>query len=191
MNNLGVLYEVSTGAVRRAYRLPKGMDVASEVTVPAGHGLLVGVYTNDADCARVIDGALVSCDPPAADIAALRIAAKTQIDSIATGELTAAISIGHGRAMIYMAKEKDAAAILADPSPTAEAYPLAAAELGITGDTLTDIATVWQSKAAAWKQFAAANEGVRLAAKQAVEAATDQAAIDAVINGLVWPTLEE
>jgi porphobilinogen deaminase len=50
------------------------------------------------------------------------------------------------------------------------------------------VAAVVSAKSAAWTQAAAAIERIRVGAKMGIDAATDQAGIDAVIAGMnPWP----
>ncbi len=120
--------------------------------------------------------------------------AKREIDAAAEVARLRFITAGSGQAMVYERKGQEADAAAADPSPAAADYPLLAAEVGITapdtGDEAVDIAAVASAVLAQrdlWVPVAAAIEATRLSAKQAVDAAADEAAIQAVLDGLAWP----
>jgi len=69
-----------------------------------------------------------------------------------------------GQQMIYLAKETEARAYLAEtPEPASLAgYPLIAAEVGITADTALELALYWQGTANQWRALAASIEQIRL-----------------------------
>ena len=69
-----------------------------------------------------------------------------------------------GQQMIYLAKEAEAGAYLAEsPEPASLGqYPLIAAEVGITADTALELALYWQGTANQWRALAASIEQIRL-----------------------------
>ena len=123
------------------------------------------------------------------ELDAKKITAKSNIDRWAGHIRSDYISLGSGQDLAYLVKENDARVCLADPSPDATDYPMIAAEVGITGATLTDVATAVVTKANEWKIISGAIEAVRLGTKQAVDAATTEAEVDAVCAAINWPTL--
>jgi len=88
---------------------------------------------------------------------------------------------------VYMVKRLEAERCLADTEPLAASYPLLAE--GGTPDAaeLTTRADAVLTAASACDQRVGAIEGIRFAAKAAIMAASDIAAVDAVIETLVWP----
>ena len=78
-----------------------------------------------------------------------------------------------GQDMIYIAKEREALAYLAAPTADLTAYPLLAAEIGVTAPTAWELAQVWANVSVYWRGVAARIEGVRMRAIAAIEAAAD------------------
>ena len=95
-----------------------------------------------------------------------------KIDSDAEAARLRYITAGSGQAMTYQQKAQEAAAVLADPSPTLENYPLLAAEVGITAATIQEVAQVVDGAFQAWRVVGGRIEGLRLGGKAAVAAAT-------------------
>jgi len=89
-----------------------------------------------------------------------------------------------GQELIYNAKEAEAKAWIADPSPDPANYPLLSAEVGITEPTAADLANLWVTNAAQWRALAAQLEAARMTANIAISAATTQAEIDAALAAL-------
>ena len=85
------------------------------------------------------------------------------------------ITVLPGQEMLYLAKEAEARAWLtADPAPPSlAAFPLLAAEVGITAPTPHELAQVWANMGAIWRTIAARIETVRLSAVAAIEVAPD------------------
>ena len=79
------------------------------------------------------------------------------------------------------------AAIAAEEDVQPADYPLLAASLGIDGNTIAEVAAVIIAMDAAWAQIGAAIEAARLGAKQAIDAADDEATARAVAPA--WPQL--
>lgn len=125
---------------------------------------------------RVISGEFVLTD-----ITPYRISAISRINA-AIGEVRATLITDlPGQDMLYLRKESEARAWVIDPTPDLAAYPLIAAEVGITGADSNQIAQVWLNLSALWLAAAAALESARLGAIAAIGAAADIAQIDAVI----------
>ena len=110
---------------------------------------------------------------------ALAAAALATAKSVARAEIIAHISAARsalittlpGQQMIYLAKEAEARAFLTDPAPDLAAYPLLAAEIGITAPDALQLAQVWLNMGDLWRSTAAGLEALRLGAAAAVEAA--------------------
>jgi len=120
-------------------------------------------------------------------LAALRLAAKAQIDGAAERARLAFVTPGAAQALVYDAKRREAEAMTSDPAPAPALYPLLAAEVGITAPTLAGVGAAVRALAAEWTAAAAAIEGVRLAAKRAVDLALTPAEVRAAASGLSWP----
>jgi len=88
------------------------------------------------------------------------------------------ISVIPGQEMIYLAKEREAVAYLAgDPGD----FPFLSAEVGETGETLTQVAQVVLNLAAGWRVIGAEIEALRVRANAAVNAAATLAEVDAAL----------
>lgn len=121
-----------------------------------------------------------------ADLALLKEMLRKQIDDEAEAARLRYITGGAGQAMTYQQKAAEAAECLAQSSPLTEDFPLLAAEIGITAETLLGVARVVFDAHQGWRQIGAAIEALRLAGKPAVDAAeTAAAAIDAA--QIDWP----
>jgi hypothetical protein len=118
---------------------------------------------------------------------ALKLTLVTQVDTQAENTRLLWITPGSGQALTYEAKRAEADRIVTDPAPQPDAYPLLAAEIGVTADTLEAVATLVRARAAVWTDVAAQIEGLRLRAKSSVMAATTAAQARAAAN-VVWPT---
>lgn len=117
------------------------------------------------------------------DLSGLKVALRAQIDAAAEAERGRYITPGSGQAMTYQAKAAEAARFMADAG--AGDYPLLAAEVGITGETLTEVAGVVAAAHARWLAIGARIEAARLAAKAAVDVAPDETTARAVTPA--WP----
>lgn len=125
--------------------------------------------------------------PPVPSLAALKISLKAQIDAAAEVERLKYITLGSGQAMTYQQKAAEAAACLEDPEPLVDDYPLVAAEIGITGQTLSDVAAAIHAAYQAWRYIGAQIEAARLGGKAAVDAAVSAEQAQAVFDSLEWP----
>ncbi len=115
----------------------------------------------------------------AARLAAAKTAARELINAAAGRARMPYITDIPGQQMIYLGKEAEARAWLADPAPDPAAYPLLLAEVGLTAETPYQLAQLWLGLGVLWRQVAAAIEAARMTALRAVDEARDQAAIDA------------
>lgn len=132
------------------------------------------------------DGAWVHVPPP---LDPLKAALKARLDADAETERLKYVTAGAGQAMTYQQKATEAADCLADPDPDAANYPLLAAEIGITGATLIDVATVINGQHQAWRFIGAAIEAARLGGKQAVDAAETVEDAQAAFDAVEWPAV--
>ena len=83
------------------------------------------------------------------------------------------ITTAPGQEMIYLAKEREAIAYLADPVPLPTNYPLITAEVGVTAPTAWELAQIWVNVSVYWRSIAARIEGARMRAIARIEAAPD------------------
>lgn len=123
---------------------------------------------------------------PPVDLDAVKAMLILQVDADAERARLAHITGGAGQAMSYLQKAAEAKACLADAGPDAAAYPLLAAEIGITAPTLGEVAQVVAAAHAAWTVIGAQIEASRLGAKAAIAAATDAATAEAAAQ-IDWP----
>jgi plasmid maintenance system antidote protein VapI len=94
------------------------------------------------------------------------------------------ITVLPGQEMLYLSKEQEARTYISATSPNISEYPLIAAEIGITGETALEVATVYVTMANQWKQLAAALESLRLGSIAAVENATTVVEINQICSNL-------
>ncbi|HWJ72604.1 MAG TPA: hypothetical protein VNX29_05485 [Kaistia sp.] len=138
----------------------------------------------------MVDGALI--DPPAPPplvgeaLDALKTSLRTAIDAEAERQRLRYITAGAGQAMTYARKTEEAKAASADATPTAEAYPLLAASVGIDGADIAAVAAVVLAMDAQWSVIGAAIEAARLSAKKAVTEAADEATARSAAV-VTWP----
>ncbi|MFC5423790.1 hypothetical protein ACFPOB_30140 [Bosea eneae] len=131
---------------------------------------------------------LVSAGVPAEIVlAAVKEVRKAEIDDEAERQRLRWITGGAGQAMTYTRKVEQARAALAAADPQLADYPLLAASIGIDGPDIVSVANVVVGMDAAWEQIGAAIESARLAAKQAIAGAPDEAAV--LVVQPVWPSV--
>lgn len=98
------------------------------------------------------------------------------------------ITPGAGQAMTYQQKVNEAQRFDPDEvDPDPAKFPLLAAEIGITGATLMDVAGAVLNSFMQWQQIGAAIEAIRLGAKRDVDAAATPEDALAVYSAIVWP----
>ncbi len=127
-------------------------------------------------------------------LAAMRQAAIEQVNAAAERARLQYVTPGAAQAMVYLEKAIVSGSFLAQ-YPTATAalgaaqvdWPLLAAEIGITGASLFEVAQVFQAKRRQWTLLAAQIETIRRGVNIDLAAAQSEAAIDALVAGLQWP----
>lgn len=117
----------------------------------------------------------------------LKASLKARLDADAEAERLRYITAGAGQAMTYQQKAAEAAACLADPEPDPADYPLLAAEIGITAETLAGVATVVHGQHQAWRVIGGLIEGARLNGKKEIDAAPTAEAAQAAFDAVEWP----
>lgn len=161
------------------------VQVGGWVTFPDGSSLSPAVAGWSDERGYSLEAAPeVVPDPPS--IEDQRLAAKAAINAAVTQVRQLFITDLPGQQMVYLAKEEEAKAYTALPSPPPDlsAFPLLSAEIGITAPTAADLAALWLSMATAWRTIAALIEPLRLSAKAAVEVATTPEQIAAALAAL-------
>lgn len=123
-------------------------------------------------------------EPVPVDLVGLKVALKSDIDAAAEAERSRYITPGSGQALTYQAKAAEAARFIEHAG--IGDYPLLSAEVGVTGETLQQVAQIVINLHAQWQIVGGLIERARLAAKAAVDAAPDEAAARAVVPA--WPT---
>lgn len=120
----------------------------------------------------------------AAALEAAKAEARVTLAAAVTAARAALITDLPGQSMIYLAKEAEARAWMADPTPDPAAYPLLSAELGITAPDGASLAQIWLNLATLWRSTAADLEALRLTASAAIDAATTLEEVGAAMAGL-------
>lgn len=110
----------------------------------------------------------------------------SKVDADAEAARLLWITSGSGQALTYEQKRAEAERMAEDSAPQPGSYPMLAAEVGITGDTLAAVGSLVRARAAAWTAIAAQIESLRLRAKSAVMAATNSTAARAAAD-VTWP----
>lgn len=135
---------------------------------------------------RLEEGGILHA-PVAVGMAGVRTELKARIDAAAEAERLKYITPGAGQAMTYQQKVDEARAFKIASSPKAADYPVLSSEVGITAETLSEVADVVLASFSLWQQIGAAIEAVRLGAKRDIDAAADEAAARAIVDAIEWP----
>ena len=127
------------------------------------------------------------------DLVKVKTTAKAQVDEHAESLRLLAVTPGAGQMATYQLKAEELqaydAVIAASGTPDQADYPICATEIGVTGADLAAVMEVIRANRTAWIAWGAAIEGPRLKAKADIEAAQDQAGVQAVIDNIPWPSL--
>lgn len=127
---------------------------------------------------------------PPATLEQIKSALKVGIDAAAEAERLKYITPGHGQAMTYQQKVTEAQAFKAASNPQPSDYPILSSEIGITAETIDEVADVVLAAFAQWQQIGAMVESIRLGAKRDIDAAEDEAAARAIVDAIVWPSAQ-
>ena len=169
-----------------------GISISDEQYAAAIQGVIAGKSVSVDQGFEIIDLAPPAVPgsegtpPTVDDIKATFLAL---IDSQAEAEREKYITSGSGQAMTYMQKATEAKALVAASDPVASDYPLLAAEVGITANTIEEVAAIVNAAYAQWQQVGAAIEAARLGAKAALNAASTVEDLHRVLQSVVWPPL--
>ena len=127
----------------------------------------------------VSDGGITAYEPPA-DLTPSKRYARYKVDSAAEEARLRYVTDGAAQAMTYQLKGDEAAAYVTAGYPVdLTAYPFIQAEMTSTGKTKEQAADDIVSQRSAWVTLAVAIEETRLTGKTAVDAAVDEAGVDA------------
>lgn len=151
--------------------------------IPAG---AVEVPTPPSHASEVWDFEAEAWDA-AHSLVTLKASLKARLDADAEAERLHYITAGAGQVMTYQQKAAEAAACLADPDADQADYPLLAAEIGITAETLAGVATVVHGQHQAWRVIGGLIEGARLNGKKEIDAAPTAEAAQAAFDAVEWP----
>lgn len=116
---------------------------------------------------------------------------KAGVDDAAETDRLKYITPGTGQAMTYQQKVSEAQTFKAATSPQASDYPILSSEVGITAETLDEVADVVLAAFAQWQQIGAMIEAIRLGAKRDIEAAQDEVAARNVVSAILWPSAQQ
>lgn len=136
------------------------------------------------------DAIVIRRDPALVAASEARVLQRAKRDAIAevnniVGDVRSRyITTAPGQEMIYLSKEAEARDCLADTGPVPSSYPLLAAEVGITAETLAQVAQVILNIAGIWRGIAAELETLRFHAIAAIEDAPDPQAVADVVTSL-------
>lgn len=133
------------------------------------------------------DGEWVHAPPPV-ELGELKAGLKAQIDADAEAERLKYITPGAGQAMAYLQKAMEATAYLGETDPDPADYPLLAAEIGITGATLAEVAQAVHDAHQMWRVIGAQIEAARLGGKAAIDAAETAEDAQAAFEAVTWPS---
>ena len=120
----------------------------------------------------------------AADLEAARAAARRAVNHARGQARLRYITDEPGQAMVYLDKEAQAMAWLADPDPDPAHYPAIRAEVGSTALTAHEVAQVYVTQAAIWRQVSAAIEHVVMAAHAILDTAAGIEACETIAAGI-------
>lgn len=162
--------------------VPEG---AIKVTEAEREALLSAI--NSGGSFEIVSGKPKPVAPQPQAISVIKAALKQDVDAAAEAERLQYITPGNGQAMTYQQKVAEAQAFKAASNPQSSEYPMLSSEVGITAETIDDVADVVLAAFAQWQQIGAAIESIRLGAKRNIDVAQDEAAARAVVNAIVWP----
>lgn len=173
----------------RHHVMPEGAVPLPEPWTLSDLGRLV--YRDGAWAERDDPAPPAAVEPTQAELSAQEAAVLAKAKRLATdrinahaGEVRARfVTVIPGQEMIYLIKESEARAYLADPAPVLVDYPFISAEIGITGISAEEVAQIYVNLAAILRATAAQLETARLGTIAAIEAATAPAAIEAALVG--------
>jgi hypothetical protein len=109
--------------------------------------------------------------PPEEVLAEAKSVARGRLLVVMAGARTQMITDLPGQDMIYLAKEAEARAWVADGVPDPANYPLLSAEVGITAPDAPQLVQLWLNMATLWRAAAAQLEALRMSVSSAIDTA--------------------
>lgn len=174
-----LIYNPANGKVKQGGGCAADM-VGEQLAGWDGHEIIVTTREYDPDTVRVVDGEVLPYEAPV-DLPQAKLHAAQTIDQRAEDIRGKFITLGAGQAMVYQQKMAEAELVLAADDPegvSASIIPHVSQEASRTGQSQFDTALTIFSLAETWKQVSAHIECLRLAAKEAVNAAQSKPEID-------------
>ncbi|ANL20373.1 hypothetical protein AMJ96_CH00605 [Rhizobium sp. N113] len=124
----------------------------------------------------------------AVDLPVLKAMLKATIDAAAETERLRYITTGAGQALTYAQKSDEAKAWLAAVDPVDSDFPLLSAEVGITAQSIGEVAAIVYAAYVQWQQIGSLIEAIRLGTKKAISEATTEEAARLAAADVVWPS---
>lgn len=186
-----VIFEQATGKVDplRGVLTVSALDFEAFIP-PEGFGkMLAQSLIRDAACVAVAfddqgEPVQVEITPPV-DVELLRAQAINHIDYLVGKWRSRIITSVPGQEATYLEKKREAmdyTSRIADGQTITEGmYPMLEAEIGITGETLADVAGTVKAKAEQWSSLSARFERERLKAKQDIAAALSANEVEEIL----------
>lgn len=115
-------------------------------------------------------------------LADFKVQKKAEVDAAVEQIRHSFVTPGSAQSMVYMRKEVEARAYLADPNIDPAAIPHLVQESIRTGNSVASIAQTITEMADSWTVVSSRLEGKRIAVKAAIEAASTHGAVVAACN---------
>lgn len=123
--------------------------------------------------------------PPSLEM--VRTEVKAAIDAAAEMARQKYITPGLGQIMTYLQKVDEAKAFSSEENPTPSDYPMLMAEVGITAENLSGVASSVLSEFENWRILGAQIENLRLSKKKAADEAQTETDIRNEAINIQWP----
>ena len=161
-----VFYEKATGSI--VFTL-EGEGYPPHLITDTVDVITTQLDLGEISCWRVENGA-----PVRFTIAPIQARYLGRVNAMMTVTRTKFITALPAQDMIYLRKETEALAYVADPAPDMANYPFLWAEIGVTAPDAWSVAQVWLYMSAMWRGIAAQLEGIRITAVNAIEQASTE-----------------
>ena len=135
-----------------------------------------------------LEGQLIEAEKPSSYLDDQKAILRRSVDQAAETERLKYITPGNGQAMTYQQKVTEAQAFKAATNPKASDYPMLSSEVGITAETIDEVADVVLAAFAQWQQIGAMIESIRLGAKRDIDASEVEAEARAIVDAIIWPS---
>ncbi len=175
-----VIYDTATGAIR--YTLTGDPSSLNLTSIAAENAEVLEIPDTtqlyDIGSMIVFEGRVV-----VGVITSAKLQAVEHVNNVIGEKRKAFVTDLPGQQMIYLRKEEEARAWVADPgTPDIADYTLMGAEIGVTAATGDEIAQIWLNLSALWVGAAAYYENIRLSTINAINAAPTIAAIELILG---------